>query len=82
MNNNKIIVKDKYTIKEKKAPEGYMLSTDTVKVVPADFGPDKSVTKTIKNTHTPKETPKKDTPKKSSSQIQVMKTNLVITQLC
>ena len=44
-----------------------MLSTDTVKVVPADFGPDKSVTKTIKNTHTPKETPKKDTPKKGSS---------------
>ena len=50
------LLKDKYTIKEKKAPEGYMLSTETVKVVPADFGPDKSVTKIIKNSHAPDET--------------------------
>lgn len=47
------LLKDKYTIKEKKAPEGYMLSTETVKVVPSDFGPDKSVTKTIKNSYAP-----------------------------
>ena len=50
------LLKDKYTIKEKKAPEGYMLSTETVKVVPADFGPDKSVTKIIKNSQVPGET--------------------------
>lgn len=59
-----------------------MLSTDTVKVVPADFGPDKSVTKTIKNTHTPKETRRKILLKRVAAQGQVMKTNLVITQLC
>ena len=50
------LLKDKYTIKEKKAPEGYMLSTGSVKVVPSDFGPDKSVTKTIKNSYAPGET--------------------------
>lgn len=50
------LLKDKYTIKEKKAPEGYMLSTSPVKVVPSDFGPDKSVTKTIKNSYAPGET--------------------------
>ena len=33
-----------------------MLSTETVKVVPADFGPDKSVTKIIKNSQVPGET--------------------------
>ena len=50
------LLKDKYTIKEKKAPEGYMLSADAVRVAPEEFGPDKSVTKTIKNSYAPDET--------------------------
>ena len=43
------LLKDTYTIKETKAPEGYQLSTEEIKVKPQDFGATKSVTKDIIN---------------------------------
>lgn len=57
------LLKDTYTIKETKAPEGYQLSTEEIKVKPEDFGATKSVTKDIIN--------KKN--EKTSAQLQVGK---------
>lgn len=57
------LLKDTYTIKETKAPEGYQLSTEEIKVKPEDFGATKSVTKDIIN--------KKN--EKVSAQLQVKK---------
>ena len=57
------LLKDTYTIKETKAPEGYQLSTEEIKVKPEDFGATKSVTKDIIN--------KKN--EKASAQLQVQK---------
>lgn len=57
------LLKDTYTIKEIKAPEGYQLSTEEIKVNPQDFGATKSVTKDIIN--------KKN--EKVSAQLQVKK---------
>ncbi|MGP1505497.1 MAG: Cna B-type domain-containing protein, partial [Eggerthia catenaformis] len=48
------LLKDNYTIKEKKAPVGYMPLTDSIHITPADFGTDKAVLKTIKNKKVPK----------------------------
>ena len=57
------LLKDTYTIKETKAPEGYQLSTEEIKVKPEEFGATKSVTKDIIN--------KKN--EKVSAQLQVKK---------
>ena len=57
------LLKDTYTIKEIKAPNGYQLSTEDIKVKPEDFGATKSVTKDIIN--------KKN--EKTSAQLQVGK---------
>lgn len=57
------LLKDTYTIKETKAPEGYQLSTEEIKVKPEDFGATKPVTKDIIN--------KKN--EKTSAQLQVGK---------
>lgn len=48
------LLKDNYTIKEIKAPEGYMPLTTPIHVKPADFGADKAVLKTVKNKSIPK----------------------------
>lgn len=48
------LLKDSYTLKETKAPPGYVLSSDEIKISPDDFGSDRSVLKTIINK---KETP-------------------------
>ena len=43
------LLKDNYTIEEIKAPEGYQLSKEKIKVTPNDFGSDKVYRKTITN---------------------------------
>ncbi|WP_260843547.1 Spy0128 family protein [Streptococcus constellatus] len=43
------LLKDDYTIEEIKAPEGYQLSKEKIKVTPNDFGTDKAYRKTITN---------------------------------
>ena len=43
------LLKDNYTIEEIKAPEGYQLSKEKIKVTPNDFGFDKVYRKTITN---------------------------------
>ena len=43
------LLKDDYTLKETKAPDGYVLSQEEYKISPNDFGTDKSVLKTIVN---------------------------------
>ena len=48
------LLKDNYTIREKKAPEGYIPLDSDIHVTPADFGADKAVLKTIKNKKNPK----------------------------
>ncbi|MEZ7648111.1 SpaA isopeptide-forming pilin-related protein [Streptococcus constellatus] len=43
------LLKDNYTIKEIKAPDGYQLTGKEIKVKPEDFGTTKSITKDIVN---------------------------------
>ena len=43
------LLKDNYTIKEIKAPDGYQLTDKEIKVKPEDFGTTKSITKDIVN---------------------------------
>ncbi|AXI27395.1 collagen-binding protein [Gemella sp. ND 6198] len=43
------LLKDNYTIKETKAPDGYKLDPTEIKIGPSDFGSDKSVTKEVLN---------------------------------
>ncbi|MGX7112216.1 Ig-like domain-containing protein, partial [Gemella cuniculi] len=43
------LLKDKYTLKETKAPEGYKLDQKEIKIEPKDFGSDKSLTKEVIN---------------------------------
>jgi serine-aspartate repeat-containing protein C/D/E len=43
------LLRDEYTIKETKAPSGYVLSTEEIKISSNDFGSDLSVLKTIIN---------------------------------
>ncbi|MGX7097871.1 Cna B-type domain-containing protein [Gemella bergeri] len=43
------LLKDNYTIKETKAPDGYKLDPTEIKIGPNDFGSDKSVTKEVLN---------------------------------
>ena len=52
------LLKDTYTIKETKAPDGYELSNEEIKISPDDFGTDKAVLKTVVNKK--KEEPKID----------------------
>jgi len=48
------LLKDNYTLKEIKAPKGYLLDKTSIPVTPDDFGTDKAVLKTIKNKPIPK----------------------------
>ncbi|MEI4393166.1 FctA domain-containing protein [Streptococcus anginosus] len=57
------LLKDNYTIKEIKAPDGYQLTGKEIRVKPEDFGTTKSITKDIVN--------KKN--EKVSAQLQVQK---------
>lgn len=43
------LLKDHYTLKETKAPDGHILSTEEIKIAPTDFGTDLAVLKTITN---------------------------------
>ncbi|MDT2661716.1 Cna B-type domain-containing protein [Enterococcus hulanensis] len=43
------LLKDNYTLKETKAPDGYILSNEEIKISPDDFGSDRSVLKTVIN---------------------------------
>ncbi|MGX7069644.1 Cna B-type domain-containing protein, partial [Gemella bergeri] len=43
------LLKDNYTIKETKAPNGYKLDPTEIKIGPNDFGSDKSITKEVLN---------------------------------
>lgn len=43
------LLKDNYTLKETKAPDGYILSNEEIKISPDDFGSDQSVLKTVIN---------------------------------
>ncbi|BAM22743.1 Spy0128 family protein [Streptococcus intermedius] len=59
----KNLLKDNYTLKEVKAPDGYKLSNEEIKIKPSDFGADKVYKKEVIN--------KKD--EKVSAQLQVKK---------
>lgn len=43
------LLKDNYVLKEVEAPEGYVISSETVDISPEDFGADKTVRKTVVN---------------------------------
>ena len=47
------LLRDNYTIREVKAPEGYDKSTEEIKIGSQDFGTDKSVSRDIVNKKTP-----------------------------
>ena len=49
------LLRDNYTIREVKAPEGYDKSTEEIKIGSQDFGTDKSVSRDIVNKKTPTE---------------------------
>ncbi|AGU77329.1 Spy0128 family protein [Streptococcus intermedius] len=59
----KDLLKDNYTLRETKAPNGYKLSNEEIKIKPSDFGADKVYKKEVIN--------KKD--EKVSAQLQVKK---------
>ena len=50
------LLKDSYTIKETKAPDGYELSNDEIKITPEDFGDNKEAFKEIVNKKSTPET--------------------------
>ena len=47
------LLRDNYTLREVKAPDGYDLSTEEIKINPQDFDADRAVTREVVNKRTP-----------------------------